>query len=137
MDDSDFGGTAQDMLTLPSSVRIFFCVTPVDIRRSFDTLSELVREYMGEDPLSGHLFVFRNREETKVKILYWDRDGYAIWYKRLEKGRFALPKVATSGVEVDATVFSMLLNGLDDKKISKRQRFERTKSKELVGAGSV
>lgn len=59
------------MLSLPSSVRIFVCVTPVDMRRSFDSLSELVRQFFGQDPMSGHLFVFRNREEDKIKILYW------------------------------------------------------------------
>jgi transposase len=125
------------MIMFPPSVRIFVCVTPVDMRRSFDSLAELVRQYLGEDPLSGHLFVFRNREETKLKILYWDREGYAIWYKRLERGTFVLPRGATSGVEVDAKLFSMFLNGLDEERTEKKERFERMKSRELVGASSV
>jgi len=108
------------MLNLPPSVRIFVCVTPVDMRRSFDSLAELVRQYFKEDPLSGHLFVFRNREEDKIKVLYWDRDGYAIFYKRLEEGTFALPKDIGAGVEVNATDFTMLMNGLD--RVSHRQQ---------------
>jgi transposase len=123
------------MLMLPPSVRIFLCVSPVDMRRSFDTLSGLVEEYLGEDPLSGHLFVFRNREETKIKIVYWDGDGYAIWYKRLERGTFALPKAATAGVEIETSVFSMILGGMDSKSMSKKKRFKREKKRELVGAG--
>jgi len=126
------------MLNLPPSVRIFFCIVPVDIRRSFDTLAEMVREYLGEDPMSGHLFVFRNREESKLKVLYWDRDGYAIWYKRLEKGTFALPARAGAPVEIDATSFSMLLHGIDGGATKKQKRYMRSAApKSPVSGASV
>ncbi len=111
------------MLGLPSSVRIFLCVTPVDMRRSFDSLSEHVSQLLGEDPLSGHLFIFRNKEETKMKILYWDRDGFAIWYKRLEKGRFNLPRSGGRGLEVDLTELSMMLTGLDSNSLVRQERY--------------
>jgi transposase len=72
-------------------VKIFLCRAPVDLRKSYDSLSGLARDALGENPLMGHLFVFCNRRRTQVKILYWDRDGYAIWQKRLERGTFRLP----------------------------------------------
>jgi len=113
------------MLSLPPSVRIYLCVLPVDMRRSFDSLAGLVREHLGQDPLSGHLFVFRNREEDKVKILYWDRDGYAIWYKRLEKGTFGLCEGAAGTVELDGTSFLLLLTGLTEKQVRRQSRYTR------------
>lgn len=67
------------MLHLPNNVPVYFCVVPVDMRRSFDTLAELIRESLGQEPRSGHLFVFRDKSEDCVKVLYRDRDGYAIW----------------------------------------------------------
>jgi transposase len=84
------------------------------MRKSFDSLSGLVNDVFEQDVFSGDLFVFRNREETKMKILFWERDGYVLWYKRLEKGTFKLPTVAAS-CQVDATSFMMLLNGVDVK----------------------
>jgi transposase len=111
------------MLNLPSSVRILYCVVPVDMRRSFDSLAEIVRSALGEEPMSGHLFVFRNKNEDSVKVLYWDRDGYAIWYKRLEKGKFALPRGTSAGVQIDSTTFSMLLHGVDLKAAHRQARY--------------
>jgi transposase len=99
-------------------------MTPIDMRCSFDRLAGLVQDVLGQDTFSGHMFVFRNREESKIKILYWDRDGYAIWYKRLEKGRFALPPAAAS-FEVETTAFMMLLNGIDARVIRKQDRYTR------------
>ena len=79
------------MLRLPASVRIFLCLLSVDMRRSFDGLASLAEQVVREDPLSGHLFVFHGKRGDRVKILYWDRDGYALWYKRLEVGVFRFP----------------------------------------------
>lgn len=110
------------MLTFPAPAQIFFCVMPVDMRCSFDSLAELVRQYFQADPQSGHLFVFRNKREDCLKVLYWDRDGYALWYKRLERGTFSLPagRVA-GGVEIDATTLAMLIGGVDLKATKKRK----------------
>lgn len=112
------------MLNLPPIVQIFFCVVPVDMRRSFDSLAEIIRTAMQEEPRSGHLFVFRNKNEDSVKVLYWDRDGYAIWYKRLERGKFSLPRGTSASVQIDSTTFSMLLNGIDLKAAYKQKRYQ-------------
>ena len=80
------------MLSLPLPVKIFWSVAPVDMRKSFDSLSALVAEHLGHDPLSGHLFVFTSRRRDRVKLLYFEKGGLAIWYKRLEEGTFAAPK---------------------------------------------
>ena len=113
------------MLNLPSSVQIFFCVVPVDMRRSFDTLAEIVRSSLGQEPQSGHLFVFRNKAEDCVKVLYWDKDGYALWYKRLQRGTFKLPSGTSAGIEIDSATFSMLLNGIDLKAVQIQKRYTR------------
>ena len=73
---------------LSAAVRVFLCTRPTDMRKSFDGLSGLVQEFLGQDPLSGHLFLFLNRRRDRVKILFWERDGLVIWYKRLEVGSF-------------------------------------------------
>lgn len=112
------------MWSLSSSTKIYMCMTPIDMRSSFDRLAGLVQDVLEQDAFSGHMFVFRNREESKIKILYWDGDGYAIWYKRLEKGRFSLPAAAAS-FEVDTTEFMMLLNGVDVRAIRKQKRYTR------------
>jgi len=70
------------MLSFPPAVRIWLCVAPTDLRKSFDTLAELIRQHLQADPLSGHVFVFRNRKSDRVKLLYWDEDGYVIVYKK-------------------------------------------------------
>jgi transposase len=73
------------MLTIPQNTRISFCTSPIDMRKPFNGLIGIVRNQLGDDPLAGHLFVFLNRNNTLMKILYWDGDGFAIWFKRLER----------------------------------------------------
>ena len=79
------------MIHLPASVRVYLCTSPCDMRRSFDGLHALVTGAMKLDAFAGHLFVFANRRKDRVKILYWDRDGFAVWAKRLEEGTYAMP----------------------------------------------
>ena len=83
------------MLNLSELVRIYVCLAPTDMRKSFDSLAALVREGLGYDPLSGHLFVFRSRRGDRIKLLWWDRDGLTLYYRRLEKGTFRFPAAAT------------------------------------------
>ncbi len=79
------------MFTLPSAVQVFVCLQPTDLRKSFDSLAALVSGVVGRDPLSGHLFVFLNRNRDRIKVLFWDRSGYCLYYKRPEAGRFYIP----------------------------------------------
>ena len=79
------------MIPLPASVRVYLCLSACDMRKSFDSLHALVREHLELDAFAGHLFVFGSRRKDRVKILYWDRDGFAIWSKRLEQGTYATP----------------------------------------------
>jgi transposase len=115
------------MLSLPLPVRIFLCTRHADLRKSFDGLAQMVREFLGADPLSGHLFVFRNKRSDRIKLLYWDTDGLAIWYKRLEKGtfRFPEPKANAEGVEIRAADLTMLLDGVDPSSVKRQQRYRR------------
>lgn len=79
------------MLSLPEPVHIFLCTQAVDMRKGFDSLAALVQTELGENPLSGHLFVFKSRRGNRLKLLLWDRDGYCLVYKRLERGTFRFP----------------------------------------------
>lgn len=97
------------------------------MRRSFDSLAEQVRTQMGEEPLSGHMFLFRNKSEDKLKVLWWDRDGFALFYKRLEKGKFSLPASTGGTLEIDSSVFSMLLHGFDAGAMKRQKRYEVSK----------
>ena len=88
------------MLSFPPAVRIWLALAPADLRKGFDALAELVRQHLRDDPLSGHVFVFRNRRGDRVKLLYWDTDGYVIVYKRLEAGIFRFPAAAEGQASV-------------------------------------
>lgn len=112
------------MLSLPGSVRVFLCLPAVDMRLSFDRLAALAGDVCGQSPLSGHLFVFHSRRRDRLKILYWDRDGLALWYKRLEKGAFPFPKPdgECQSLAISPAELSMLLEGID---ISRLRRLER------------
>ena len=112
------------MLSLPSAIRIFLCIEPTDMRRGFDRLAEMVRSVIRQDPLSGHLFVFRSRAGDRLKLLYWDRDGLALWYKRLEKGRFSTPARVGEDFRIDARELTMMLEGLEEATVRRRIRFD-------------
>ena len=112
------------MISLPSAVRAFFCTRSVDMRKSFDGLSGLVEECFRQDLLDGHLFLFVNRRRDRIKALYFDHDGLAIWYKRLEVGCFQMPDAGDrDGIELDAAQLAMILSGIDLKTARRRQRF--------------
>jgi len=113
------------MLSLPSSVRIFVCLEPADMRRSFDGLARMAREVAGWDPSSGHLFVFRNRRGDRVKVLYWDRDGYALWYKRLEAGVFRFPWMHGEAAEVSPAELAMVLEGIRAQGVRREKRYRK------------
>jgi transposase len=113
------------MLNLPPSVQIWLATQPTDLRKSFDSLAELVRQQIRLDPLSGHLFVFRNKRADRLKILYWDEDGYALWYKRLEIGTFHFPASSDGRVALRATDLQMLLDGIDLDSVKRRRRYRR------------
>ena len=115
-------------MTLPSAVRIYLATEPVDLRRGFDGLAAATRSLIGLDPLCGHVFVFLNRRPNRVKLLTWDRTGYALLYKRLEKGTFTLPSRSPPGqthVEVDAGELGPMLEGLDLRQARRRKRWRR------------
>jgi transposase len=115
------------MVSLPLPVRIFLCTRHADLRKSFDGLAQMVREFLGADPLSGHLFVFRNKRGDRLKLLYWDTDGLAIWYKRLEQGTFRFPTVVADGdgVEIRAVDLTMILDGVDLDSVKRQRRYRR------------
>jgi len=102
------------MLNL-ATAKIFLCLEPTDMRKSFDTLAALVEQHLELDPLSGAWFVFRSKRGDRLKILYWDHDGYALWSKRLEENRFEFPQftAATTRVELPARDLAMILSGID------------------------
>jgi len=98
---------------LPAGVRIYVLGQPADLRASFDRLAALTREVIKQDPLSGSLFVFANRDANRVKILFFDRTGFVLWYKRLESAAFHFPTADAGGVEVDAAQLALLLDGIN------------------------
>jgi transposase len=110
------------MLSWPPSVRVFVSALPTDMRRSFDSLAALVREIIGQDPLSGHAFVFFNRPRDRAKILVWDRTGYWLLYKRLEAGVFRLP-TACNVLELTSAELSLILEGIDLSQVSRQKRY--------------
>jgi transposase len=111
------------VIGLPPTVRVFAAVGPTDLRNGYDGLARLAREVIEQEPLSGHLFVFANRRRDRLKILYWDRDGYAVWMKRLERGTFRWPAPGARSVEWTAAELAAVLGGLDLKQARRRERF--------------
>lgn len=115
------------MLSLPPSVRLFVATQPVDGRKGADSLMVLVRDVFGHDPLSGHLFVFFSMRRDRVRIVYWDRDGYAMWTKRLEQGRFR-PTFSTDGkltsTAIEAADLALIVQGIDLAGARRRRRWQ-------------
>ena len=123
------------MIGLPSfeamdraqSARIWMASEATDMRCGFDRLAERVKAVIGKDPQSGHLFVFRSRRGDRLKILVWDRDGFLLWYKRLEAGVFKLPRVdeGARSMELRASELAMILDGIDVSKLKRVPRYQR------------
>jgi transposase len=115
------------MLSLAPTLCIWLSAEPADLRKSFDGLAALIRDHLGGDPLSGQLFVFRNRSGDRVKLLLWDEDGYVIYYKRLEVGTFRFPAVAppAKSVAIRAADLLMLLDGVELSSVRRARRYQR------------
>ena len=104
------------MLSLPPSVKVYLAIDPVDMRKGMDALANVVRNVIRQEPMSGHLFVFHGRRHHMLRVLFWDRNGWALYTKRLERGAFHLPVTVPEGtqrVEVDAAELMLMLEGID------------------------
>lgn len=114
-------------LDQPTGTRVWLATQPADMRCGFDRLAELASSVTGDDPLGGHLFLFRSRGGDRLKILYWDTDGYALWYKRLEEGTFKLPRIeeGTKSVQLRPSELAMMLDGIDLKSVKRVKRYQR------------
>lgn len=110
------------MLSLSRSCRYFLYREQTDMRKGFDSLSGIVRDTLGKDPLSGDVFIFFNRRRTQVKMLLWERDGYSIYYKRLERGSYELP--LNDSAELRADDLTLILQGVALKSVRRRKRFD-------------
>jgi transposase len=113
------------MLTLGLTGRIWVCVESQDGRKSFDGLAGVVAGGLARDPLSGDLFVFRNKRGDRLKILAWQGDGFVLYIRRLERGTFAFPTASTSEVSITATDLAMILGGIDLGSAKRRPRYDR------------
>ena len=113
------------MLSIPSNVSVYLCRKATDMRKGFDGLHTMVIQVFERDPLDGHLFLFVNRRRDRLKMLWWDRDGMALFYKRLEAGTYQVPVASddAEGVEIDATDMAILLNGIDLQSAKRRKRY--------------
>jgi transposase len=115
------------VLSLPPSVRLFIATQPVDGRKGADSLMALVRDVLRQDPLSGHLFIFFSKRRDRVRIVYWDRNGFAMWTKRLEKGRYC-PKFSADGrlsvSTIEAAELALIIEGIDLAGARRRPRWE-------------
>jgi transposase len=113
------------MLSLPPAVKLWYCPTPVDMRLGFDGLLSRVEHHLKADPLSGHLFIFRNRTADRLKVLYWGGHGLCLWCQRLEAGRYYFPPAdaSTTRVELSPGQFQMILDGIDLSRVHRFKRF--------------
>jgi transposase len=121
------------VLTLPAAVRIFIGSNPIDMRKSIDGLMGIVQEELQEDAYSGHLFV--SRRADRVKILAWDKGGFVLFYKRLERGQFKLPHIdqGTMAIEIDSTQLAMLLDGIEYGRVRRPKKWRPSQSDRPVG----
>lgn len=113
-------------MTAIGNVEVYLAAEAIDLRKGFDGLTAIVRQAFGQEPMSGHLFVFINRRRDRIKILYWDRSGYAIFYKRLERGTFRLPRRPRLGeptLKVEAAELQLMLEGIDLRDAKRRPRW--------------
>lgn len=134
------------MLSFSRTTRVFLATGSTDLRKGFDGLFSLVETLIEQDPFSGHLFVFRNRRRDRLKVIWWDRDGIAIFYKRLEKGSYEFPTDAMAKTsndssrpcrhEIRADELALLLDGIDLKSVKRRTRYQRPTSAEVKGAAA-
>jgi transposase len=118
------------MIHLTASVRVYLCLRPCDMRRSFDGLHALVRDHLELDAFAGHLYLFANRKKDRLKLLYWDRDGFAIWAKRLEEGNYVIPSAepGTRRLEITVEELGALLSGIDLSTAARRKRYQRVRA---------
>jgi transposase len=112
-----------------SSTRIWLATQPADMRCGFDRLAELARVVTNQNPMDGHLFLFRSRGGDRLKMLLWEKDGFVLWYKRLEEGVFKLPRIEPEqkSVELRASELAMMLDGIDLKSVKRVKRYQRKK----------
>ena len=111
------------MIGLSANLRYFLCCSVIDMRNGFDGLSGIVRNHLKKDPISGDVFIFLNKNRTHVKLLYWDGDGFALFYKRLEQGRYTLPTHNGVSKQIKREELLMLLEGLSFDKMSRKKRY--------------
>jgi transposase len=119
-------------MLLPSLAKIYMAAEPVDLRRGHEGLCAVVRTQLGGDPYEGHLFVFVGRRFDRIKILFWDRGGFVLYSKRLERGRFRMPRIPHSAcqMELDGTALEMLLDGIDVQHVRRASHWQpRTSQK--------
>jgi transposase len=113
------------MLNVPTSVRVFLYTTSTDMRTSFSGLHGMIVESLKQDPLSGDWFVFLNRRRDRLKLMLWEGDGFAIWYKQLQSGTFAIPAHEGDSLRLTAQQLSLILTGVDLKQTRPRKRYRR------------
>ena len=114
------------MIGLGNHTRIFLCTQDTDMRRSFNSLRGIIQRTMHLDPLSGFLFVFKNKHGDRIKVVYWDITGFAMWYKVLQKGTFKFPdlqNLSSAGIEIDSSTLQLILDGIDLSSIRRQHRF--------------
>ena len=125
------------MLSVPAAVKLWYCATPVSMRLGFDGLFSLVKSQLRADPLCGHLFIFRNKDANRLKVLYWGGHGLCLWCQRLESGHYHFPDAAGDGpaVELTAGQFQMVLDGIDLSRVRRFKRFALPSSANALPGG--